>query len=502
MKKSILKGTIIITAVSIISRLIGILFRYPVTELIGDIGLGIYQFPIAFFAPIIALLNAPSVAISRLISQKKSQGVSEEGEKIYKVAFKSMFVVGSVVSILMLIAAPILVRTVWSDEMFLPFMMLVPAPILLALTSVLKGYHQGHQNMMPIAMQQLSDGIGRVIVGVFAAYILVQYGVVQGAAGATLGTTAGALAGLIVLVLYQMKTPKQHVIVDGLEKKAIRKKLLSITSPIAISAIGVTLMTLIDTFLMKNRLLQIGYVMEDVLKWTGIIGNVNVLTGIPFVITTAISINALPNIAAARQQGVSYVQTRIRATMIMFVVITLPSSAGLFLVGNRLFAEFFPRQTSNHILVELFSLVLIFKMINIGFTTVLQAQGREKIPVRNMYIALIVKFIMSFILLAIPEIHVNATGLSSIIAYAVMFILNLITCLRLNLRIDFKYMFWIPLLSTSIMTLVVWFVLQVSSSFMITLVAVMVGALVYGICILAFKVVDPRHVPILKRIIK
>lgn len=493
MKKSILKGTILITIISIIAKAIGIFFRVPVTKILGEVGIGIYYFPIQFFAPILAIITSPSIAIARLISDEHE---SHKQKLIFSTAKKYMLYFGLIVSFIMLLLAPVLIHTIWTKEILIPYLALLPAPIFLALSSAYKGYHQGIQEMKPIAVLQFADGIGRLILGLSLTFILLSISVEYGAAGATFGTTAGAVIGLMFIV---KSTPKSAVIpVNNDEEKKILCVLIQISLPIIISALGVNLMNFIDSLLIKTRLLTIGYENYDILRFNGILSSVNTITGIPIAIGIAINLNALPNITAAAKYGVEYMNNRIRSAMIMIITVAIPSGVGLFLVGKDVFRFIYSDVSDDHFLIEIYSLAVVFTIINLGLTTVLQGKKKERIPVKNMYIGIVVKLILSFILLGVKGINIHGTAISTSIAYGLVMILNFISALKLDFKVDVKYMFLVPIFSSLIMGIAVFMILSISSSFLLTLLAIGVGVIIYAVLMILFKVIAIKDIPIIK----
>lgn len=503
MKKSILKGTIIIVIMSLIAKFIGLFFRIPLTILLGDYGIGLFSFPMKFFLPIVALITSgPSIAIAKLISENDSIDNVEYVYKIKHTSFRYMFYLGCIVSFVMLFLGVILIQTLWPKETLFPFLALLPAPIFLSFTAVYKGYYQGKQNMYPIAFQQLADGIGRVGFGLLVALLLLPLGIEFGAAGGTFGTTAGAIAGLLLYFIYSLKFDKksEKFPVSKTERKVIFKKLYKIALPVSVSAIGATLITLIDTLFLKNRLLFIGYTEESMIKLNGILSNVDTLMSIPLVIGTAISLNALPNIVAAKSKGITYTQTRMRSMMILIMCVSLPSGVGLFIVGKDVFSLLFSQMSTDHYLIEILSVSVVFMMINFGFTSILQAMNHEKVPVRNMYIGLIIKLIFSFSLLSIPSINIHGAAISTLITYLIICLLNGLACFKLHFKIDVKFMIVIPFVSSLIMGIIVYLFNSITTHYWMTVISIIIGGSIYAILMIVFKVIDIKHIPLLNKI--
>lgn len=494
MSKSILKGAMIITFFSMVSKAIGIFFRIPITYILEDVGIGIYYFPVQFFGPILAITTAPSIAIARLISDEHDDYLQYH---IFETSRSYMLLYGLVISIIMGLLAPLLIKTIWTEDMLFSYLSLIPAPIFLAVSSSYKGYHQGCQKMNPIAALQFSDGLGRLIIGLFLTIIFMQFGVQYAAAGAAFGTTAGAIVGLITIVSLTKSTGHSLFKHD----KIVLKSLVTLSLPIIISALGINLMNFVDGILIKSRLGYLGYDHYEIFRFSGILSSVNTLTSIPVAIGIAINLNALPNITAAAKHGALYVHQRMRSAMIMIISIALPSAVGLYLVGNDIFKYLYPSINADHYLIEIYSVSIVFLIINLGLTTILQARKKEKIPVRHMYIGIVFKLILSYILLGMKDVNIHGTAISTTIAYGIVMILNLYSLIKSDFDIDFKYMIMIPLFSSVTMGILVWLVNQLGSSIVITILSIFIGTSYYGMLMIVFKVVAIKDVPLLKRII-
>lgn len=500
MKKSILSGAIFLTIVSIISKFIGVFFRIPMTHMIGAIGNGIYTFPIQLFAPIIAMISAPSVVIARMVSENSSD---KNRIKVLKASREFMIHYGLVLTVILILLGPSLTHTLWPKEVIAAYIALLPAPIFLALTTTYKGYHQGLQEMKPIAIQQFADGIGRLVFGLGLTMILVKISVPLGAAGATFGTTAGAITGFICIYVHHKRhTNPLEVSITPNEKKTIKHELWTVALPITVSALGANMMGFIDGLLVQSRLSTIGYSSADVLTYNGVLSSINTITSIPLVIAIAVSLNALPNIVAAKKYGLTYTLTRMRSSMILIIGLSIPCGVGLFLVGKDVFSLFYGTLPTDHFLMEIASISVVFMMINMGLTALLQAFKLEKVTVRHMYYAVAIKFITTFVLLGIPSIHIHGAAIGTCLAYILVVFLNLFSCIKAGFRLDTRYMVIIPILSSLFMGLIVYVIVSTISDIIGTVIGIVVGSSIYGIFMLLFKVVAPKDIPFIRKWVK
>lgn len=502
-KKSILKGTMIIAIVGLIARFIGLFFRIPLTALIGEEGIGIYSFPMTLFVPLTAIvMQGPPTTISKMIAQKVASKDLEGVQNIYQASHHLMTKMGLLATLIMLLLTPLFTKVIWSEAVLYPYLALSIAPMFLAKVSVYNGYHQGHQNMFPVAMQQLFDGIGRLVVGLVLAFVLIEKGVIPATTGAVLGTTFGALSGLIALLIFTNNKSSSKI--DKSLSKSIQKQILKISTPITIGAIGASLIPLVDALLLPSRLGVAGFSSSEAIRLNGVLSNINALINVPLIIGVAISLNVVPNIAAVNVSNKKDIRSRMRIALILSIALALPSGIGLMLVGKSLFSMLYPNMMTNHYLVEILSISIIFTMINQTLIAILQGLDLERVPVKNFYIGMVFKLILSFTLLSIPSINIHGAAISTLIAYIIILILNYRSCKKsTEFKMDTKYMLIVPFFNTTIMSLGVvltMICLQNVALWLTIFTSILVAVMIYGILLISTKTVTIGQIPILNRI--
>ena len=215
-----MQGSILAIA-SIVSRIIGLLNRLPVTNIITDHGNDYYSAAYEIYN-IILLISSYSLplAVSKLVSAKVALGQHKNAFQIFKGAMYLAVVVGITGSLVTYVGAGFFTGTLLNTpESELSLKILALAVFFLAIMGVLRGYFQGMGTMMPTAISQIIEQIVNAIVSIAAASYLFQYGValdqaagvtngkngpIYGAAGSTLGTSMGALAGLLFLIVVML----------------------------------------------------------------------------------------------------------------------------------------------------------------------------------------------------------------------------------------------------------------------------------------------------------
>ena len=199
------QGTIL-AAASVLSRIIGLLYRSPMTAIIGDEGNGLYSyaFEVYSFALILSSYSMP-LAVSKLLSGKFALKEYKNGYKIFRYAMIFSSAAGLLMALIIFFAAPAIERFSGYNGLALPLRVLAPTIFLVAVAGTLRGFFQSRKTMIPTAVSQIIEQIFNAIVSILAAWIFVYFSTPltkgsYGAAGGTLGTGVGALTGLIFLI--------------------------------------------------------------------------------------------------------------------------------------------------------------------------------------------------------------------------------------------------------------------------------------------------------------
>ena len=211
----LVQGSILAFA-SIVSRMIGLIYRIPMTNIIGDVGNGYYgtAFDIYNIMLIISSYSLP-LAVSKLVSARMARHEVKKAYQILKGALLFAFVSGTTVALIVFFGAEFFTDTVLSTPYSLfALRILAPALLVVAILGVLRGFFQGMGTMVPSAVSQVLEQIVNAVVSVWAAYVLFatgkrigavrghadDYAAAYGAAGGTLGTNLGSVAALLFVV--------------------------------------------------------------------------------------------------------------------------------------------------------------------------------------------------------------------------------------------------------------------------------------------------------------
>lgn len=499
-KETFLKGAVILGLAGVLVKILGAVFRIPLGGIITGVGMGYYQtaYPIYVLLVGIATSGFP-VAISKMVSERRVAGNYKGADKVFWLVFKVLAIFGVMASSFIFFGAEYIVtERLQNPKAYWAMISLAPALLVVPIMAAFRGYFQGHNDMRPSAISQIVEQIGRVVVGLLAAQLLVSKGLEYGAAGGSFGATAGALAGLSVLLVMYVRSKKKDK--DSLTapdfavepSSKILRELGMIAFPIIIGALVMPVMVLIDVALVMRRLQSIGFSNEEAnLLYGQLSGMAATLVNLPQVVTSAVAVSLVPVISSAfvmkdHQKLKDNTALGIRTS----ILIGLPAGVGLFALSTPIMQMLFPKEPDSlgHLLA-IASIGVVFLSVIQSTTSVLQGLGKTQIPVINLFIGALVKLILTYVLTGIPLLNVKGAAISTVSAYIIAAGLDYLSVKkRVNFKFDIQQFLIKPLITSAIMGIsargtyeILYRLLHRNS--IAVLMGVLVGALVYVIAL-------------------
>ena len=505
-----IKGAAVLAAAGLFTKILGAVFRIPLTGLIGADGLSYYNVAYAVYSALVVMSTAGlPIAISKMVSEHMAKEEYRLAHKIFRVSLVVMLVIGVVSFIPTFFGADLIAGFVKNPKAALGLRAIAPALILVPLFSSFRGYFNGRQNMLPTALSEMSEQLVRVIVGLSLAYFLMPRGGHFAAAGATFGASAGALAGL--LVIWGIYTLNKGKILGNLDKgsqntlssKEIAKSLLVIAIPIIIGSEMMPIMNLIDSGMIMRVLQQSGWTLKESGYMFGLLGYCSPLIALPWIVTQAVGVSMVP--AVSRAYGLEnmdevhdHVKLGYRTTMI----IGMPCALGMAVLALPILTLLYsgrPEECADAaplLSVMAFSIILSSNMQ--ASTSVLQAVGKQMIPVRNLFIGCIGKFIVTYFLLGVHSINIMGACIGTLTAYFIAMVLNEFSVRKYTgVTIDYVGTYLKPAAATALMSVTAWGSYKIMTSVahtgnsLATLTAVLFAVIVYVIVVFAIKAITP-----------
>ncbi len=472
----LLQGGILAVA-GIVVRIIGMIYRIPLTAIIGDRGNSLYDSAYSAYS-IILIISSYSipVAVSKMIAAKNSKKEYINAERIFKGSLFYAAIVGVIAAFLCYAFAPWLVK---ADAAVPALRILAPVIFFSAILGTFRGLFQGQGSMVPTSISQIFEQIMNAIVSVLAAWLLVRPFLnadpedlrpSRGAMGSTLGTAAGVLAGLVfvvfVYVLYRPRMKRkvrkgQTAPVDSYSM--ILKTIFLTVTPMVLSATLYNVSPFIDNYMIYAVMEHLGYDQITIQSMHGIYtGKYLLMVNIPVAIANALSSAMLPNIAAAKARGdQSGILNKAQMTVKVTMIIAIPCTVGLAVLGGPVIQLIFGTsalypELSGDLLLYGSAFVLFFALSTVT-NALLQATDYLRYPVTHSIIALIIHTVLAFVLLWFFDLKVWSLMISTVAFAVVLCILNGIVLYRkVGFRIRVRDTILIPLAAAGCMGVMCW----------------------------------------------
>ena len=159
-RQSFLHGALILTVSMILVKLIGAMFKIPLTWIITEEGLGYFNTAYHFYSPIHSLATAGfPIAIARMVSENLACGRYADVRRIHKLSIPIFLITGGLGLAVMVISAPFYVRAIGNGGALPAMFCLAPAILFSCLSSVYRGYYEGMSNMYPTAISEVMEAI-------------------------------------------------------------------------------------------------------------------------------------------------------------------------------------------------------------------------------------------------------------------------------------------------------------------------------------------------------
>ena len=500
-RQSFLQGALLLTAGVLSVKIIGAVFKIPLTAVISEDGMGYFSTAYSFYNVIFSLATAGfPVAVSRMVSGFEAKGRLNDAFAVKSAAGRVFALTGVSGMLLMALTAPLYTRAVGSPGALPAMLALSPCILFCSLMAVFRGYYEGLSDMRPTAVSQVIEAAVKLVFGLSGAYFAIRHFTAEleasgtvlgrtvenegagrlmvsslGAAAAVLGVTLGGLLGLLYLRRYDKTQGRsgRDISVGKLRRRELTRRLIRDSLPIAVGAVAMSFSGLIDASFLQTRIA--GVLREDpaplLAMYAGRIPEENLanLSSVPnylfgcynmaltlFMLvpslTQAIGTSALPSVTRAwvggkKEELQNAVETVLRVTNLF----ALPAGIGLSALAGPVAALLYGDRPSTQIVaaaLEIMGIAAIFAAITTPLGSMLQAVGHVELPVILVLSGLAVKIALNYILAGVPEINILGGGISSLACYVLVTAAELIALARVaRIRFDFTGTFIKPLLA-------------------------------------------------------
>lgn len=463
-KNGFVGGIIILTVSNLLVKVTGLLFKIPMNYIMGDTGMGYYNSAYSIYTLFYMLSTSGlPVAISVTVSEKRAQGKIGSAKKVFHLALAVFAAIGLLAFALMFFASDKLALLISSELSAMSVAAAAPTILFVCVSGAYRGYFQGCGNMMPTAVSQLIEAIGKLLIGIACALYAIRMGaeIHVVAAYAVFGLTAGSFVGMLYLVITGFVRGDRDLVteheIDYTSDKtgSIFRRFLAISIPVTLSASVMSLTNTLDTAMIQRILILSGMTAEEATSAYGNYTSLAVpLFNLPPVLIYPIAYSLVPVVAAAAGDGkFEAARDKIRVSLKYALIIGLPCAMGLSALSDPILCLLY-NDTSAHAAAMLLTLlapssllVCILAITN----SVLQGCGKEKMPVISMLAGGGVKLLSGMLLIKLCGI--SGAPMSTFLCYLTVTVMNLAFTVRYTKVRLTPGMLYKPLLSAVVCSL-------------------------------------------------
>lgn len=435
-KKGILGGAIILGAGAFIAKLLGALYRVPLTNLIGGYGLGLYQMVFPVYSALLDFSGAGAPnAVSKIVSSYQKEERRYSAEKVLFVSKRLFSVLGLIASLIMATFSSVIARAQGDGSAFYAYLTLAPAVFFVCLISCYRGYFQGFMDMTPTAVSQIVEQVVKISLGLIFVKVLLPK-IPKAVAGATLAITISEIIALIYLIFsHRKRKPIKNFL--PLKREEFNKIAISVIKyalPLTLVGIIIPLSQIADSFIIINTLNK--NAVNGTLIFGLFSGVALTVMNLPVSICYGVATASVPAISGEDDKEKR--KQKAKKSIFLTLIFSLPCVIFCFFFSNFIIGVLFrnlaveEKQIST-ILLKILSLGIILLSLLQTQNAVLIGAGRKYFPVISLGVGVTIKIILEIILLKMSSLSIYAGAIALIACYFIANLLNFIWIKKVGL---------------------------------------------------------------------
>ncbi len=474
--QSFLKGAMVLGSSVIIVKIMGMIYKILLSSMYGGVGTGLFNSAYALYNPLFTLSTAGfPIAISRMVSESITRKRYRDVKQIHHLSVPIFVVAGLVCFLAMVVGSFIYVKVINADNAIFALLCLSPTIFFGCLMSIYRGYFEGMRNMVPTAVSEIIEAACKLFLGFTASFITMQvcmndyrtsgyvFGIkcdseiaaqsaaVPVAIGAAItGISLGSLLGFLYLFIRYKRggdgIGREELKASPPPKKngVIIRTMVRTAIPIGLGSIIMSLADMVDSTLVQRRIFHImetdpdalinvyGSLIPDEVLYSGsthtyLYGCYGIALTLMMLVTAATQVfgtTALPSVTAAwtsgnKQKMKESMETVLRIT----VLVTIPSGIGMSVLAEPLLSLIYSGSSlANEVsigskVLAVMGISVIFIATATPLCSMLQAVGRMDVPLKLFAAGMVIKIVVNYILVGIPEINIQGANVGSIVCY-------------------------------------------------------------------------------------
>lgn len=418
----------------VLTKICGLFFKIPLTRILGTSGMGIFNTAYTVYTVLFVLCTAglPSAMSVNVSVSAEGKGRYPDAHRILVTAIKFFAALGLTGSIAMYAAAAPVSEFLGNPESASSLKALSACVFFTCLAGVFRGFFQGHGNMVPTAVSQVIEALGKLVFGVLLAFYALSKGLAieHVSAYAVFGVTVASVLSCAYLALKYVIFKAQNRSIPRentkYSEKNVLKSLFRVAAPITLSSLVMSLVGVIDLLLVMHLLKSPNGSTDFANDQYGAYSALATpLFNLPSVMVLPIATAALPvlagSFAANKRKKIS--DTASYAVKVT-AAISVPCALGLLFLSAPILSLIFDGVSAAKAAPMLSSLAtaVIFMCLTSVQAPILQGAGRPALPMISMAVGAGFKIAVGAIL--IPKIGIYGCAMGTFICYCISSMLN------------------------------------------------------------------------------
>lgn len=510
-KQSFLHGALILALSTIIVKIVGAGFKLPLGNIIGNTGIGYFNTAYSLFNVVYALSVAGfPVAVAKMVSESVALKKYRDVKRIFKTTSTVFLITGAIGALVMILGSGLYANAVGNPNAQLAIIALAPTVFFACVMSTYRGYYEGLKNMYPTAISQIIEAVVKLVAGLGVSLLLLHLAnqsyintgkvfffevasqeqaaslsMAFAAAGAVFGVSLSTVAGALYLWLrHKIKgddITKEEVdsSKEALPTKEIFKRLVKIAIPVCLGAIAISLTSFIDGISVMSRLKvalengadvifkEYGNILptahDEIPNFLfGAYGLAQTLFNLIPAITTTFGVSALPAISSAwAVRDMDSMKKNTEATLRITSILAIPAGMGMCVLAEPIIRLVYFNKVDEALIsvpiLQVLGIAVMFVSLMSPVNSMLQAVGREDMPVKLMLVGGALKLIVNFVFVAIPSLNIKAAAWGTLVCYLFIAISSVWVLVKnTKVKIDYVGVFVKPLFASILCAVSAW----------------------------------------------
>lgn len=420
-KNLFIKSTIILILSGFLTKIFGFLIKIIYTRIIGEYGISLYTIAAPTYSLLLTIATlAIPISISKLVSENKGRSI-----RILTTAAVLIIVINLILILIIFLTKDFIAIYFLKEPHASPILMAFALTLpFVSISSVLKGYFAGKQNMLPHATSNIIEQIIRLIIISTVLPILIKRSILTAVIGLILLTILSEICSIIIFLFF---LPKKINLNTNLKPSIpITKNILSISVPTVSGRIIGNIGYFFEPIILTNLLLFSGYNNSYILSEYGAYNAYSLaLLTMPGFFIGAISTALLPEISKLYyQKNIKMVKRRLRQALSFSLFIGISFSFLIYTFRNQLLFTLYNTTKGSDYIKVLAPFFVLFYLEGI-LTSTLQAMGYSKTTMNITLWGVLLKLLIMAIL-SLCHIGIYSLVIAEIINIIFVVLLNII----------------------------------------------------------------------------